>query len=794
MCSKVELLSPVGDFDCLKAAVQNGADAVYLGSSDFNARNSATNFSFKELEAAIHYAHLRNVKVYLTLNTLIKNSELNNALELALKAYLLGIDAIIVQDLGLANLLIHHFPNLPIHASTQMTCHNLSGAVYLKNMGFKRIVLSRELSLSDLKHIRNNIDCELEVFVHGALCISYSGSCLFSSIIGGRSGNRGKCAQACRLPYKLFENDKKLEEGYLLSPKDLCGLDLLPELIKIGIHSLKIEGRMKTPEYVATVTRIYRKYIDQFQNNEGATIDAEDKKALMQVFNRGGFSNGHLENASNMSFIYKDKPNNMGIYLGNISNYHSNKGLITLHLNDKISIGDTITLEKENSKYRISELMIGNQNVKSADSSSIVKIGRMKGNIHIGDKIYKLEDSALVSSAKNSYSIESKKTALYCELRLKLHQPICLKLYDEYGHSIEVFSVEVPVIANHHPITKDRLIAQLDKTTDTPFFFKEIKIDMDSNLFIPHISSINQLRRDGILKFSELIIQQSKRKFGGNLNVHFDHVNSKTDSNHSICVLLNNLDLDDDYASLRNIDKLYIPLKYFLKAEYSKMIKDFSNQFNLYIYMPIIIKDNFQNLLKNAIEDSIKKYNIRGFVISNIGNLEFLKDYSHLELIGNYSLNVFNNQTLDCFNLKTATISPELNLEEINDICNNSNLNTEFIVYGNLPLMTLNYCLLGKANKCYPTCNSKCLDGSKYFLKDRLNFNFRVIPDNLQTITTIYNSKITSINPAILAIDNYRIDILDETVREINHIIEVVKSNQRFEGNDFTNGNLNRCV
>ena len=212
---KIELLSPVGDFKCLKAAVQNGADSVYLGSSDFNARYSAKNFNLEELEEAINYAHLRNVKVFLTLNTLIKNDEFADAINLATKAYELGIDAIIVQDIGLANILLKNFPDLPIHASTQMTCHSLSGAKKLEASGFKRIVLSRELSLNDIEYIKSNTSCEIEVFAHGALCISYSGQCLYSSLIGGRSGNRGKCAQGCRLPYSLLENTNVIDKGYL---------------------------------------------------------------------------------------------------------------------------------------------------------------------------------------------------------------------------------------------------------------------------------------------------------------------------------------------------------------------------------------------------------------------------------------------------------------------------------------------------------------------------------------------------------------------------------------------------
>lgn len=310
---KIELLSPVGDFECLKAAVQNGADSVYFGASNFNARAQATNFDLSNLKDAISYAKQRGVNTHLTLNTLIKNEEFEDALILAQKAYEFGIDAIIVQDLGLAQTLIKNFPDLPIHASTQMTIHNLEGVLEAEKLGFKRVVLSRELSLEEITYICANSNVEIETFIHGALCISYSGQCLFSSMVGGRSGNRGKCAQPCRLPYTLvsesttspletFSNDKfpKVTDtpkknvpngnGYLLSTRDLCALEFIPNLINAGVMCFKIEGRMKAPEYVATVTRIYRKYIDLALSDKPYIIDEIDKKELMQVFNRGGFS------------------------------------------------------------------------------------------------------------------------------------------------------------------------------------------------------------------------------------------------------------------------------------------------------------------------------------------------------------------------------------------------------------------------------------------------------------------------------------------------------------------------
>ena len=293
--SKIELLSPVGDWNCLLAAVQNGADSVYFGSTLFNARASANNFDIPTLKKAIEYCKLRNVKTFLTLNILIKNAEFNDAIILAKKAYEFGIDAIIVQDLGLARFLIKNFPDLPIHASTQMSIHNLEGVLKLQNLGFKRVVLARELPINEIQYICKNTNIEIETFIYGALCISYSGQCLFSSIIGGRSGNRGKCAGPCRLPYELLlhndnsNKDTLLDKGYLLSPKDLCSLNYLPQLIEAGVKCFKIEGRLKSPEYVAVVTKIYRKYIDKILNKENYVVEDSDMQQLLQMFNRGRF-------------------------------------------------------------------------------------------------------------------------------------------------------------------------------------------------------------------------------------------------------------------------------------------------------------------------------------------------------------------------------------------------------------------------------------------------------------------------------------------------------------------------
>ncbi len=372
VAQNIELLAPVGNFTCLKAAVQNGADSVYFGASQFNARASASNFSLTELKEAITYAKLRGVKTHLTLNILMKEEEFEEAILLATKAYEFGIDAIIVQDLGLAKFLISHFPDLPIHASTQMTIHNLEGALAAEKLGFKRVVLARELSLDEITYICHNTHLEIEIFIHGALCICYSGQCLFSSLVGGRSGNRGKCAQPCRLPYELIKENNhskiNLDKGYLLNTKDLCGLEYIPSLIDAGVTCFKIEGRMKSPEYVATVTRIYRKYIDLYLSNQPYIINETDKRELALVFNRGGFSTGHFSSSPNKELIYREKQNHMGLYIGNVANLKETKSHIFVNLKDSIYIGDSIQSEKETPNYTVYELIVKGKNQDTANT------------------------------------------------------------------------------------------------------------------------------------------------------------------------------------------------------------------------------------------------------------------------------------------------------------------------------------------------------------------------------------------------------------------------------------------
>ena len=792
----IELLAPVGDFECLKAAVQNGADAVYFGSSSFSARAFAKNFDDSTLEAAINYAKIRGVKTNLTLNTLIKNDELTDSFELAKKAYNFGIDAIIVQDLGLAKLLIQNFPDLDIHASTQMSVHNLDGVKKLETLGFKRVVLSRELSIPEIEYICQNSNIEIECFVHGALCISYSGQCLFSSSIGGRSGNRGSCAQPCRLPYTLLENGTyEIDSGHILSPRDLCGLEYLPQLINAGITSFKIEGRMKKPEYVATVTRIYRKYIDKVLNGEAFEINLQDKKDLLQVFNRGGSSLGHLSAQENKNLIFKEKPNNMGIFLGTVTNFNNNKGYVSLKLNESLSIGDKICIQTnvEEANYTISELMINKNNSHTANIGDFVTVGRIKGDIRNGNKIYKITDKKLFDQASKTFedTAELKKINLNCSIVLKKNSPMTICVSDNNGISISYASDICPVLALNSPITKERIISQLSKTNNTPFNFANINIDMENDLYISPISALNELRRNVLAEYENKLISSFKRDSNSELLCQNNFKVFK--GSYKISLLLNSIDNNFSYNELRGVDRIYIPLKYWVNNKFDKAINSIIDNFDTFIYLPCIMRNNYLTLFKNNIEKILKSYDVKGFVVSNIGQFKLLEPYKdNYDLIGNYTLNLFNSETSKNLEVSTVCVSPELNKDTISSLITDKF--KEVIAYGNLPLMNSNYCLLGKSNKCYLHCEKKCINGNSYYLKDRLGFLFRIIPDNIDTVTTIYNSKTTSISVKDLNCDFARIDILDESISEINDIISTILSGNKIEGPTYTNGNLNKSV
>lgn len=769
MNNNIELLAPAGTYDAFLAAVENGADAIYLGGKLFNARANACNFDLKELEEMVKFAHLRNVKIYITLNTLLDNKELAEALNFAYDLYNINIDAVIVQDLGLAKILHEYIPNLELHASTQMTVYNLQGVKELQKMGFKRVVLARELSFEEIKNICDNTSIEIEIFVHGALCISYSGQCLMSSMIGDRSGNRGKCAQPCRLPYTLLKNDTEIKKGYLLSPKDLSMLELISSIP--NVKSLKIEGRMKSPEYVATTVKTYRKYIDKFLENKNTKIEEIDKKNITQIFNRGGFTSAYLNKKQGINMMCYEKPKNLGIYVGKVTAYDG-KRYIEISNKENLNIGDGI------------EILNGENTSPSTIISEIIgnKIGRIHGKINIGDKVYKTSDKNLMKLARESFSRNFvKKSKINMTVTIKQDKPIIFEI-----NNVAYNSNVIPELAQNKPITKEKVIEQLTKTGDTPFKIENLNLILDENLFLP-ISTLNDLRRNALKTYEEYVLSNVHPKIIKKpLEINFKHTNNQI---NSVTLCVRNLNLD--YSILKNINAIYVPFKEILKNK-----EKFKNlPFKKYIMLPTITKNNYNALIRKNLPEFSKICD--GFVLSNIGQLEYFKDIS-TELIANYTFNIFNNFSIEYLKnigFFKVTLSPELTKEQINSL--SYEIQSELMVYGTQRVMTSEHCpvgnLIGNFSANTP-CSKPCINKDKFYLKDRLGMKFEVLPDNIDCQSTIYNSKITSIESKELKINSIRIDVTDETLAEIQKIIDTHKSGQKMSGEKYTNGHIVRSV
>ena len=789
MKNKPELLSPVGDKDSLKAAVANGADAIYLGGKSFNARKGAANFSLEELEKAIEYAKIRGVRVYITANILYKPREIKKVLKFIEKIYNYGADGLIVQDLGLAKLLKKNFPDFELHASTQMTVHNLAGAKYLEELGFSRVVLARELSIAETKEIVEGSDLEVESFVHGALCISYSGQCLMSSLIGGRSGNRGRCAQPCRMPYTLIDYDSKesiapeLAKKYLLSPRDINTLEILGQLIEAGITSFKIEGRMKRAEYVALVTSKYRKYIDNFLEYRGEyEINDKDYEELLQIFNRGEFTVGHYKKLSNLELINYKRPKNQGLKLGRVINYNHHNKRSKIRLDQEASIGDGLeiwTSKGDNVGFRVEE-----SNLVSAKKIEV----EINGGIKKGDAVYRTFSKELIETAAASYqSREEEIVEVFGRLEAKIGEKLELSIWKQSGEFVTAESDFIPEQAKNQPLTENEIREQIDRLGNTPYYFTELEFDLDDNLFIP-ISKVNELRRKAINKLNQkrTPTNQNKRLKRETLNL------AKNNTNHSekLVVYLKEREYLKDVVKL-GVDRVYLDYttEFDLIANEIQIAK--TNKVEYFIKFPRIAKEAELKKIKDNLS-RLEDLEITGYLISQLGIAQLLEK-SQKKLIADYSLHNFNQYTAKHWedeNYYSIILSPELNLKEINRMTAYNQIRTEAIIYGHLPMMITEYCPIGAIdqyldNDCQNSCQEK-----NFGLLDRKGMIAPIKSEENNCRTIIYNSqplyllnKLEKIKES--KISTYRLDFILETKAEIIEIIKAYKSHLFADGSNY---------
>ena len=493
---KIELLAPAGNMECLKASVMAGCDAVYLGGNHFGARAFSKNFSREEIVQAINYCHLYGVKVYITVNTLIYDDEVEEFLRYIEFIHKNNVDAVLIQDLGMFDLVRKTYPELEIHASTQMHINNLDGVKLMEELGMKRVVLPRELSLEEIKEIKDNSTIELEVFVHGALCVSYSGQCLMSSLIGGRSGNRGACAGSCRLKYDVVDEDgKKLNKfSYPLSMKDLNSLENVGNLIESGVSSLKIEGRMKSVEYVYMVVSMYREAIDSYYKTGHVIIDENKFLKLKKIFNRE-YTKGFLGGANNCDVINEYRPNHMGVVIGKVIGF--DKGIATIYLSDNLVIGSGLRVIGNNKDVGIlvNEFYINNKLVKEAKCGDTIKI-RVNDKVEVNDKVVITLDKSINLEVENDIKLKPRKVMIKGTFIGKKGDNIRLILSD-YTNTVEATGSIVEE-ALKTPTSELDVMEKLNKIGDSIYSYNDLEIIMDDDIFIP-LKEINDIKRRVIL-------------------------------------------------------------------------------------------------------------------------------------------------------------------------------------------------------------------------------------------------------------------------------------------------------
>ncbi len=739
MYNDIELLAPVGSWESLVAAVQNGADAVYLGGKAFNARQSAGNFDNEQIKNAVEYCHIRGIAVYLTVNTLLNDVELAALSEYIVYAYNIGIDAVIVQDLGVAKLIKEIVPQFELHASTQMTIHNIEGIKILEQLGFQRAVLARELSREEIEYICKNTSMEIEIFVHGALCVSYSGQCLMSSMIGGRSGNRGRCAQPCRLPYRLTEQQR---DQYLLSLKDLNLLEHLQELRKMGVKSLKLEGRMKRPEYVATITRIYKKYLDSSQK-----VSEEDAQALLQVFNRGGFTQGYYKSEKGAEMISVDRPKHWGIHIGDVSSYDRKKKRVTARITNPLYIGDGIeiwTKERENANTKVTQsFQQGNSNSEKGQSVSF----DIRGNIQKGDKIFKIYDAKIDEQAKKSFenNIQNIKIAVYGHCQVALNQPIQLSLWDDNGNYVEYMGEKIGQEALHKSISREDILKQLGKLGDTPFILEDITIEVQSGVALS-ISEVNSARRKVVELLSrkrsrtsdrETVSMELSREKASKMLTD----TTKKVTERKIKLSVNTYGFDQARKLLDcKIDQIIFPLRMFIENNNLKELKEVIEKYifrgiEVIVALPRILRQKEIEIYKKILRQ-LPDYGIYGIMVGNVGLVHLVKDYNQFQIYGDFGLNIMNSVAVSYTkeqNLQSVMLSPELTMRQISRIKKYKEMDTEVLVYGRLPLMITEHCLVKECNTCG--------NSQTYGLRDRKDMIFPIITEPKTCRMEILNSQ-----------------------------------------------------
>ena len=803
MKDRVEILAPAGSMECLKAAIAAGADAVYTGGALFGARAYAHNLTEEELLEAIDYVHLHGRRLYLTVNTLIKDREMEKQMyDYLLPYYRQGLDAVIVQDIGLFRFIRKHFPDLPIHASTQMTLTGVDGAKFLEKEGAQRIVTSRELSMAEVKKIADETELEIESFVHGALCYCYSGQCLFSSFIGGRSGNRGQCAQPCRLLYRTPEAKRP---QYLLSLKDICTLELIPEMIESGIYSFKIEGRMKKPEYAAAVAFQYRKYADLYlkyyeecpaEEDPAAyamkkyRVREEDRQMLLDLYNRGGFHTGYYHTQNGREMISLNRPNHAGVpavkVLAKKGRNVTAKALTDLYPQDIIELPMRKGREK-------------------ADNYTCKDAVRKGMNVQIpvfADTPFKRDE--IWRRTRNSTLIDTLREEF---VNGKIKERICgtFRLYPQEKATLTVKcrDAEITVAgekaqeALSQPMSRERIEKQLRKTGNTEFEFSFLKAEIGEKVFLP-MQSLNELRREALETLEKVICEKYRRS--GEVK---DPEEDKTE-----------LSMEEEIlsgwtASVRTAEQMEVILeeeaigriyadctmfpRIWEKDSYVEWItKVHAAGKEIYLVMPYIFRERTRKQYEAAY-NRIFGAGWDGILIANYESFAFLKEHGYTgRIMTDYNLYEFNQESRKFWKEKGVfefTAPVELTERELQDLRVKDG---EVIVYGYLPMMISAGCIQKTTRGCLKKSGQTTITDryrNPFVVKNECDYCYNILYNYVPLYLGDRMEEVYQIGPGRI-----RLMFTTERQQEVRQILSAYFEGKELPEGTYTRGHWKRGI
>ena len=803
MKDRVEILAPAGSMECLKAAIAAGADAVYTGGALFGARAYAHNLTEEELLEAIDYVHLHGRRLYLTVNTLIKDREMEKQMyDYLLPYYRQGLDAVIVQDIGLFRFIRKHFPDLPIHASTQMTLTGVDGAKFLEKEGAQRIVTSRELSMAEVKKIADETELEIESFVHGALCYCYSGQCLFSSFIGGRSGNRGQCAQPCRLLYRTPEAKRP---QYLLSLKDICTLELIPEMIESGIYSFKIEGRMKKPEYAAAVAFQYRKYADLYlkyyeecpaEEDPAAyamkkyRVREEDRQMLLDLYNRGGFHTGYYHTQNGREMISLNRPNHAGVpavkVLAKKGRNVTAKALTDLYPQDIIELPMRKGREK-------------------ADNYTCKDAVRKGMNVQIpvfADTPFKMDE--IWMRTRNSTLIDTLREEF---VNGKIKERICgtFRLYPQEKATLTVKcrDAEITVAgekaqeALSQPMSRERIEKQLRKTGNTEFEFSFLKAEIGEKVFLP-MQSLNELRREALETLEKVICEKYRRS--GEVK---DPEEDKTE-----------LSMEEEIlsgwtASVRTAEQMEVILeeeaigriyadctmfpRIWEKDSYVEWItKVHAAGKEIYLVMPYIFRERTRKQYEAAY-NRIFGAGWDGILFANYESFAFLKEHGYTgRIMTDYNLYEFNQESRKFWKEKGVfefTAPVELTERELQDLRVKDG---EVIVYGYLPMMISAGCIQKTTRGCLKKSGQTTITDryrNPFVVKNECDYCYNILYNYVPLYLGDRMEEVYQIGPGRI-----RLMFTTERQQEVRQILSAYFEGKELPEGTYTRGHWKRGI